>query len=95
MDEDTRELYDDRGLGHRQGAGARPCLVIVDLNYGFTDPDSPLFCDADGAVEASARLLEAARSSGAPVAFTTLEYDEAGKKVAKAFIDKVDRKSVV
>jgi maleamate amidohydrolase len=63
--------------------------VVVDLNYGFTDPESPLFCNADRAVEATARLLEAARSSGAPVAFTTLEYDAAGKKVAKAFIDKV------
>lgn len=89
MGEDLRALYHDRGLGRRQGSGTRPALVIVDLNYGFTDPESPLFCDTDRAVEASARLLEAARSSGAPVAFTTLEYDDAGKKVAKAFIDKV------
>lgn len=89
MDEGAQALYDDRGLGRRQGAGTRPALVIVDLNYGFTDPDSPLFCETDGAVEATARLLDAARSSEAPVAFTTLEYDEAGKKVAKAFIDKV------
>jgi maleamate amidohydrolase len=89
MAEDVRALYHDRGLGRRQGSGDRPALVIVDLNYGFTDPSSPLYCEADGAVEATARLLDAARSSGAPVAFTTLEFDEAGKQVAKAFIDKV------
>jgi maleamate amidohydrolase len=89
MDDDVRALYQDKGLGQRQGPGVRPGLVVVDLNYGFTDPDSPLYCHADGAVAATARLLEAARSSGAPVAFTTLQYDEAGKKVAKAFIDKV------
>jgi maleamate amidohydrolase len=89
MDEATRQLYSDRGLGGRQGAGTHPALVIVDLNRGFTDPASPLHCDTDAAVEATARLLEAARAHGCPVAFTTIQYDEAGKRVAKAFIDKV------
>ena len=89
MDDETRKLYTDRGLGGRQGAGTRPALVIVDLNRGFTDPASPLHCDTDQAVEATARLLEAARSSGCPVAFTTIQYDESGRRVAKAFIDKV------
>ena len=89
MDETTRKLYADRGLGHRQGAGTRPALVIVDLNRGFTDPASPLHCDTDAAVEATARLLEAAREHSCPVAFTTIQYDDAGRRVAKAFIDKV------
>jgi maleamate amidohydrolase len=89
VDEETRKLYAERGLGGRQGAGRRPALIVVDLNRGFTDPASPLHCDADGAVEATALLLAAAREAGCPVAFTTLEYDEAGRRVAKAFIDKV------
>lgn len=89
MDEATQKLYSERGLGGRQGAGTRPVLVIVDLNRGFTDPASPLHCDTDSAVEATARLLEVARASGCPVAFTTISYDESGKRVAKSFIDKV------
>ncbi|MBV8954093.1 MAG: isochorismatase family protein, partial [Solirubrobacterales bacterium] len=89
MDDSTRKLYEDRGLGGRQGAGTRPALVVVDLNRGFTDPESPLYCDTDSAVEATARLLAAAREAHLPIAFTTIQYDEAGKKVAKAFIDKV------
>ena len=89
MDEATHKLYTERGLGARQGAGTRPALVVVDLNRGFTDPASPLHCDTDDAVEATARLLEAARASGCPVAFTTISYDESGKRVAKSFIDKV------
>ena len=89
MDEATHKLYTERGLGARQGAGTRPALVVVDLNRGFTDPASPLHCDTEDAVEATARLLEAARTSGCPVAFTTISYDESGKRVAKAFIDKV------
>jgi maleamate amidohydrolase len=89
MDDATRKLYEERGLGGRQGAGKRPALVVVDLNRGFTDPASPLHCDADGAVEATARLLAAAREAHCPIAFTTIEYDESGRRVAKAFIDKV------
>jgi nicotinamidase-related amidase len=89
MDQATRKLYEERGLGGRQGAGKRPALVIVDLNRGFTDPASPLHCDADRAVEANVRLLAAARQAHCPIAFTTIEYDESGRRVAKAFIDKV------
>jgi nicotinamidase-related amidase len=83
------ELYAERGFGRRSGAGERPALVVVDLVQGFTDPDSPLWCDADAAVAATARMLEAARASAAPVAFTTVEYDEAGARVAAAFLAKV------
>jgi maleamate amidohydrolase len=77
------------GFGGRMGAGSRPALVVVDLVYGFTDPESPLWCDADAAVAATARLLDAAREAGAPVAFTTVEYDEAGARVARAFLAKI------
>lgn len=85
---DAGEVYGERGFGGRQGAGRRPALVVIDLNYGFTDPESPLHCETDAAVAATARLLEAARDGGAPVAFTTLEYDEGGRRVARAFLAK-------
>jgi maleamate amidohydrolase len=85
----TEDVYAKRGLGERSGAGERPALVIVDLNYAFTDPQSPLHCDADGAVTATASLLRAARAGGSPVAFTTLRYDAAGREVARAFRAKV------
>jgi nicotinamidase-related amidase len=81
-------IYGERGFGGRQGAGRHPALIVVDLNYAFTDPESPLHCDTDGAVLATARLLDAARDGGRPVAFTTIEYDAGAKQVAKAFIAK-------
>ena len=45
MDEATRKLYADRGLGGRQGAGTRPALVVVDLN----DPKCPRVVSVTGA----------------------------------------------
>lgn len=84
----TDDVYRERGFGGRQGAGKRPCLTVIDMNYGFTDPESPLHCETDGAVDAIAQLLAAARESEIPVVFTTLEYDEGAKRVAEAFIAK-------
>ncbi len=92
---DAGDVYGERGFGGRQGAGRRPALVVIDFNYGFTDPESPLHCDADAAVAATAQLVEAARSGGAPVVFTTLYYDEAGKRVARAFIAKAPALSML
>jgi maleamate amidohydrolase len=77
------------GFGKRQGAGARPALLVIDMSLGFTSPDSPLVCDLDEVVEAIRRLLEAARPKGLPIVFTTVSYGEGEKVVAKAFIEKV------
>ena len=78
-----------RGFHGRAGLGSRPALVVVDVNVGFTDPESPLVCDLDDVVEAIRRLLEAFRESDLPVAYTTVSYDEAARRTAGAFIDKV------
>jgi nicotinamidase-related amidase len=84
----SEDIYEARGFGGRSGAGEHPALVVIDLCYGFTDPASPLACDCEGAVAATARLLDAARAGGHPVAFTTVQYDAAGREIAAAFIRK-------
>jgi nicotinamidase-related amidase len=61
---------------------------VIDFIHGFTDPASPLHCDTDAALVATARLLEAARAAGAPVVFTTVAYDEAGAQIARTFLEK-------
>ena len=77
------------GFHGRAGFGRRPALVVVDVNCGFTDPSSPLVCDLDEVVVAIAALLEAFRSTGLPVAYTTVAYDEAARQAAEAFIAKI------
>jgi maleamate amidohydrolase len=86
---DTTRTYLDKGLGHRAEPGLRPALVVVDLVRGFTDPASPLACETDGAVAATAALLQRFRPSGWPVVFTTVIYDAAGALAAAQFLDKV------
>jgi maleamate amidohydrolase len=77
------------GFHGRAGFGARPALVVVDVNRGFTDPASPLVCDLDDCVAAIAELLDAFRSAGLPVVFTTVCYDDFGKRAAAVFIEKI------
>jgi maleamate amidohydrolase len=77
------------GFHGRAGFGTRPALVVVDVNCGFTDPQSPLVCDLDDVVVAIQRLLGETRAAGFPVVYTTVSYTEADKRTAAAFIDKV------
>ena len=77
------------GFHGRAGFGAKPTLVVIDVNRGFTDPASPLVCDLEDVVAAIARLLVAFRKAGLPIAYTTVAYDEAAKQAAAAFIAKV------
>jgi len=77
------------GFHRRAGFGARPALVVVDVNRGFTDPRSPLRCDLDEVVVAIQRLLGEMRAADLPVVYTTVSYTEADKRTAAAFIDKV------
>jgi maleamate amidohydrolase len=64
-------------------------VLVVDLSLGFTDPRSPLACDAEGAVRATATLLEHARAAGAPVIYTTVAYAAEDHTTAATFMEKV------
>ena len=77
------------GFHGRVGFGRSPALLVVDVNVGFTDPESPLACDLEDVVAAIQHLLRETRRAGFPVVYTTVTYDEDAKKTAAAFIDKV------
>jgi maleamate amidohydrolase len=77
------------GFHGRAGFGSRPALLVIDVSVGFTDPASPLVCELDEVVDSIGRLLDHVRRPALPVVYTTTAYDEAGKRAAAAFIDKV------
>ena len=77
------------GFHGRAGFGTRPALIVIDVNVGFTEPESPLVCDLEDVVAAIQRLLAEMRSAGLPVVYTTVSYDERDKETAAAFLDKI------
>jgi nicotinamidase-related amidase len=67
--------YRKKGLAGRVGFGSKPAVLVVDFITGFTDVESPLASELASELEATLRLLSAARSRSIPVFFTTTAYD--------------------
>ncbi len=78
-DEQAREVYAKAKLGQALSLGERPGVLVIDFSCGFTDPDCPLGSDLTAEVEATRRLLDAARAKGLPVIFTTIGFEPHGK----------------
>jgi maleamate amidohydrolase len=71
-----RERYVERGWAGRAGFGKSPALIVIDLALWWTDARNACQgSNVDSVVEASVRLLKAARAAGIPIFFTTWDYD--------------------
>lgn len=75
--EDLRQKYLQRGWGARVGFGQRPALIVIDLAVYWTTPDKQIGANLDSVIENTCRVLEAARSAGIPIFFTSYAYDPA------------------
>ncbi|HJS48795.1 MAG TPA: isochorismatase family protein [Gaiellaceae bacterium] len=74
-DEQARQVYARAGLGESVMLGTRPAVLVVDFSCGFTDPASTLGSDLTAQVEATKHVLDAARTKGLRVIFTTIGYE--------------------
>lgn len=75
MDQKTSAVYTRAGFGQPVRLGARPAVLVVDLIYGFTDPDCVLGADLTAQVCATRQVLDEARAHARPIVFTTIQYD--------------------
>jgi len=89
-DAEAREVYARAGLGESVTLGSRPAVLVVDFSCGFTDPECSLGSDLSAEVEATKRLLDAARARGLPVVFTTIGF-EANLKDGGLWLQKAPR----
>lgn len=67
------EGYRKANFGGRMGFGKKPCILVIDMTYGFVDPKNSLAHGTMGleAVKHLVPLLERARSHGVPIIYTT------------------------
>ena len=71
-----RGRYVQRGWAGRVGFGERPALIVIDLALWWTDArEVRQGSDVDSVVNATRRLLEAARVAKIPIFFTTWDSD--------------------
>jgi maleamate amidohydrolase len=75
-DELTREHYAARGIGERLPRGDRPVVLVIDLQYGFTDPELPLAGELSEVIAATREVLDVARARGIPRIFTAYALNE-------------------
>jgi nicotinamidase-related amidase len=75
VDDETLVAYARAALVQRLTLGVRPAVLVVDFSRGFTDPQAPLGADMTGAVQATRRVLDAARERGVLIAYTTVAYE--------------------
>jgi len=78
-DEEARRVYAAARLGEAVTMGESPAVLVVDFSCGFTDPECPLGSELSAEVEATRRLLDAARAKGLPVIFTTIGFERSLK----------------
>jgi len=75
MSDETREIYERARLGQSVTLGERPAVLVVDFSRGFTDPECTMGSDLTQEVEATNRLLAAAREREIPIIFTTIGFE--------------------
>jgi maleamate amidohydrolase len=78
-DEEARRIYAEARLGESVTMGSRPAVLVVDFSCGFTDPECALGSDLSAEVDATRRLLDAAREKELPVIFTTIGFEQSLK----------------
>ena len=66
-----RDRFMTRGWGGRVGFGQRPAVVVIDLALFWTQPQHPMGSRLDSVVDATCRILKAARTAHIPIFFTT------------------------
>jgi len=72
VDPETEAVYERAEMDSQVGYGDEPALLVVDLQTGFTDPESPLGGDLSDVIGRTNRLLAAAHAGDVPVVFTRI-----------------------
>ena len=75
--EQILKFYDARGYQHSVGTGQHPAVVVIDFSNAFTRGASHFpGGDFSSEMEATRRLLAAARDNCVPVFYTTIAYED-------------------
>ena len=75
--DDLRARYRARDWAGTVGFGKRPALVVIDMAKYWLDPGAQIGSGLDSVLEATRRVLAAARAAKLPIVFTTYDYDPA------------------
>jgi nicotinamidase-related amidase len=90
MPKPKENVYEEAGMkNNRVGLGERPAVLVIDIQYGMTDPENPLGAELDEMVGHANRVVRTAHDNNIPVIYTTaLTHDEEAKDMG-IFAEKI------
>ncbi len=88
-DEQVRSRYREGGLLGTLTPGTHPALVVVDLQYGFTEAQYGPGFEMEAVVTATRVLVDAAHEHDVPVYFTTIAFPVDGDGTAGTWLRKM------
>jgi maleamate amidohydrolase len=74
---DLKQKYLSRGWGQPVGFGKKPALIVIDLAKYWTQPHQQIGTNLDSVIDATLKVLAAARAARIPIFFTSFAYDPA------------------
>ena len=75
--EQTLADYEAMGMRARTGFGSNPCVLVIDFQYGMTDPNCPLgSAEIDAPIEVAKKVLAAARNADIPIIYARVGFRE-------------------
>lgn len=75
---DLSDDYTGAGFGRPLEWGAAPAVLVIDMVRAYFEPDAELYLGSRDCLGPTARVIDAARSAGAPVIYTRVEYGPGG-----------------
>ncbi|MFF3574894.1 isochorismatase family protein [Nocardia jiangxiensis] len=84
-----RDRYRAGGLLGALTPGTAPAVIVVDLQYGFTDARYGPGFDLDSVVTATTELVTVARENDVPVYFTTIAFPADGDGIGATWLRKM------
>lgn len=75
---DLAEDYTSAGFGRTLEWGHSPAVIVIDMVRAYFQPGAELYMGTRDCLESAARVVEAARTGGAPVLHTRVAYGPGG-----------------
>ena len=72
--EQQSQTYERGRFAGRVGFGEKPAVLVVDIQYAFTDPESPIGGNLDEMVENAIKVINVAKDKDVPVIYTRVAY---------------------
>lgn len=86
--ETQERIYDQSEMGKRLGYGDVPCIIVIDLQEGETDPEHPMGSDLSDVIKHTNDLVDAAHENDVPVIWFRVVFEAPDARDGGTWLEK-------